>query len=146
MKSKSEAVIYPLFSEHMDRLFKGKDVFCKYVGERLPNITVGAKFMLYLSGGSKQLIGEARIDDIKLMTIDQILERFADRLFINTEELERYRSNRPKEKKLLVLLLSNIKKFNTPLTSPKVVTMAGCTLSKGEYKKLIKLMPPSNSS
>ncbi|MEM4091326.1 MAG: DUF365 domain-containing protein [Thermoplasmatales archaeon] len=142
MKSKSEAIIYPILPEHADRLFKGKDVFCKYVGERLPSITVGAKFILYLSGGSKQLVGEAKINDIKLMTVDEILKEFADRLFISADELERYRDNRPKEKKLLVLLLSGIKKFSAPLTSPKVVTMAGCTLTKNEYKKLIKLMPP----
>ena len=140
MKRSNEAVIYPILPQHVDRLFRGKDVFCKYVGRKAPNIAAGGRLIFYRSGGTRQLVGEAKIKDVRLMTPDLILGEFRDRLFITADELEQYRlrGDRPTERKLLVLLLSEIKKYRTPLKAPKVVTMAGCVLSRAEYGRLMK--------
>jgi hypothetical protein len=66
------------------------------------------------------------------------VKEFGDGLFITPAELDKYRMDRPKSKKLLVLHLSQIRRYETPLKSPKVVTMAGCTLSKDQYRKLMR--------
>jgi hypothetical protein len=136
MEQTAAAVIYPILPHHLRRLYEGKDVFCKYAGKGRPNVAAGSKLIFYLSGGAKQLVGEAIIREVLFMTPDEILRRFGGRLFITAEELDRYRGDRPKDRKLLVLVLSNIMPYEKPLKPPKVVTMAGCVLSEDEYRKL----------
>jgi hypothetical protein len=138
------AIVYPLLPEHIERLLKGKNIFCKYVGERPPNVTVGGKLIFYQSGGEKHLVGEAIIDRIEFMTPESIVKEFRDRLFITPDELDKYRGDRPESKKLLVLFLSQVRKYKTPLKPPKVVTMAGCTLSKVQYRKLMRRLMVSD--
>jgi hypothetical protein len=136
LKLQNKAVVYPLLPEHIERLLKGKDVFCKYVGEKPPSVSVGGKLIFYQSGGGKCLVGEATIDRIEFMTPDTIMKEFRDRLFITPDELNKYRGDRPESKMLLVLLLSQVRRYETPVKPPKVVTMAGCTLSRDQYRKL----------
>jgi hypothetical protein len=136
--AKNAAVVYPLLPEHIERIFNGKDVFCKYVGEKHVNINVGNKLIFYQSGSGKHLVGEATIDWIGYMPPDAIIEEFGDRLFITPDELDKYRGNRSKSEKLLVLVLSNIRRYEKPLKPPKTVTMAGCLLSRDQYKRLMR--------
>jgi hypothetical protein len=51
MRQPSTAVIYPILPEHIKRLYEGKNVFCKYVGERPLNIPIGGKLIFYQSWG-----------------------------------------------------------------------------------------------
>jgi len=139
MEERKMAVIYPLLPEHIERIFRGKDVFCKYVGKGAPSIKEGSKLIFYASGSRFEALGEATIKTIEFLTPEEIITKYENRLFITKEELDNYRNqrNRPPEKKLMVLSLSNIKKYDRPRKTSKTVTMAGQTLSKTEYKKLL---------
>ncbi len=138
MRESKEAVIYPLLPKHIERIFKGKDVFCKYIGRGTPSINQGSKLLFYASGSRFEILGEATISNIEFLTPEETIKKYEERLFISKEELDNYRNqrDRPSEKKLMVLTLSNIKKYDSPLRTAKTVTMAGQTLSKTEYKKL----------
>lgn len=54
-------------------------------------------------------------------------------------KLENYRKQRDRslDKELLVLELSNVRRYDKPHRILKAVTMAGQTLTKTEYKKLL---------
>lgn len=131
-----EAVIFPLLSEHIQRLFDGKDVFCKYVGVGKPRISIGNHILLYASG-KHAILGEATILGIQYLSPMEIIQKYESRLFVNKSELEAHRlsRNRSPEKKLLVLILSNVSRYDAPLIPLKNITMAGLTLSRQEFKK-----------
>lgn len=139
MKEHREVVIYPLLREHIERIFQGKDVFCKYVGRGIPSIEVEDKLLFYASGSRGEVLGEATIKAIEFFTPEEIISKYEDRLFVTKNELDDYRRrrNRPLDKKLMVLSLSNITRYEKPFRTLKSLTMAGQTLSKTEYKKLL---------
>jgi hypothetical protein len=138
MKERKVAVIYPLLHEHIERIFQGKDIFCKYVGKGIPRIGFGSKLLFYVSGSRSEIVGEATIEAVEFLTPDEIIARYENRLFITKEELDNYRKlrDRPPDRKLIVLSLSKIRKYDRPRRMPKVVTMAGRTLSKDEYRQI----------
>jgi len=139
MEEHKAAVIYPLLPQHIERIFQGKDVFCKYVGKGTPSIKEGSKLLYYASGSQFEILGEATIKTIEFITPKEIITKYEKRLFITREELDNYRRlrSRPLEKKLMVLSLSNIKKYDKPRKTSKAVTMVGQTLSKTEYKEML---------
>ena len=132
-------LIYPILPEHIERIFQGKDVFCKYIGKGTPRLKVGSKLLFYASRNQYEVLGDAIIIAIESLMPDKIIFKYEDRLFITKEELDNYRiqRDRPADRKLMVLILSNIKKYDRPHRMLKRVSMAGQTLSKEEYKKLL---------
>lgn len=139
MKESKEATIYPLLPEHIERMFRGKDVFCKYTGRGNPRIKEGSKLLFYASGSRFEICGEATIRTIEFLTPEETVGKYEKRLFITREELDNYRNqrDRPPEKKLMVLGLFGVKRYDKPRRTLKAVTMAGQTLSKSEYKELL---------
>ena len=138
MKEPKYGIIYPLLPNHIKRILGGKDVFCKYVGRGVPNIQKGSKLLFYESGGTFLLQGEAIVKQVEFLSPESIVSKYSSRLFISTRELQAYRANRPKERTLLVLSLTNATKFSKPIQLDKYITMAGQTLNKEEYKGILK--------
>ena len=139
MERHNAAMIYPLLPEHIERIFEGRDVFCKYVGKGRPRIGEGSKLLFYALGGRFEVLGEAIVQVIEFLTPKEAATKYEGRLFIANEELEDYRKKegRPPGKKLLVLRLTNVKKYDKPHKLSKTVTMAGQTLTETEYRKLL---------
>lgn len=138
LKEPKYAVIYPLLSEHIDRLLRGRDIFCKYVGNKRPNLIEGSKVIFYASRGEFELSGEAVIRRIEFLSPSEIELKYRDRLFITSDELQAYRGQRPPEWKLVVLTLGRTRKYSKPIRMDKYVTMAGQTLTKEGYDRLIR--------
>ena len=139
MERHKEATIYPLLPKHIERIFEGRDVFCKYVGKGRPRIGEGSKILFYASGGRFEVLGEAIVQVIEFLTPKEAAAKYEERLFITNEELENYRKQRgrPPGKKLLVLRLTNVIRYDKPHKLSKAVTMAGQTLTDIEYRKLL---------
>lgn len=131
------AMIYPLLKEHIERIFAGKDVFCKYTGRNF-RIGAGTKILFYASQGSQQVLGEAKVKSVEYLTPDETAKKYESRLFITKDELEKYRGLRPKEAKILVLQLEGIRKYIQPKVSEKIVTMSGQQLSEIDYRNFMK--------
>jgi hypothetical protein len=131
------AMIYPLLRGHINRIFQGKDVFCKYTGQRTFRINSGTKILFYASGSGRQILGEGLVDSREQLTPDELLGKYANRVFISRDELEKYRGERSRDLKLLVLRLRDIRKFDYPKVLSVHMTMTGMQLSKGQYEGLM---------
>ena len=138
MKEPKFAVIFPFSRDHIERILKGRDVICKYIGERNPRLAPGSRVVFYASGGGYELLGTAVIKDMALLGPDEIVAKYGDRLFISRFELDDYRGGRSFERKLLVMELSKVRKFPRPIKLKTYVTMAGQTLDRTQYAQLVQ--------
>ena len=136
-------IIFPFLPRHAERLLDGgKDVFAKYLARaNLAGLKVGNRILFYVSGGSRQIVGEARIGQIEFLTPDQLLEKYEDRLFITREELRQYTTKQPgrtSSKPLFVAILNSMKKYAMPVVRQMPITMAGINLTKDVYRSIIR--------
>jgi len=136
-------VLFPAPAKYAPRILEeGKDVFVKYLARgNMAGLKLGNKIVFYASGGSRQIVGEARIGQIEFLTPDQVLEKYEDRLFITREELRQYTARQPgrtSSKLLFVALLKTIKKYATPVRCEIPITMAGMTLTKDSYRSITR--------
>lgn len=136
MKEAKYAVIYPILGKHAKRILGGKGVFCKYVGRGVPSIVTGSKILFYVSHSNFEIVGEGRISKLEFLVPSEILTKYRGKLFLSRKELSEYQRNRPQDRKLLVAVLTGIRKFTTPIISPHPVTMAGETLTQEQYENL----------
>ncbi|MGA2625738.1 MAG: DUF365 domain-containing protein [Candidatus Bathyarchaeia archaeon] len=132
-------VIYPLTQDHIERFFRGKTVFVKFLSRGIvpPGLRRGSKLLFYMTGGSKEVLGEARIMDIASATSQDVLENYRDRLFLTATELEDYVGER-RHKPMLVLTISDVKRYRPPRILSKYITMAGQNVTKQWYENLMK--------
>jgi len=132
-------MIYPLLPEHIERIFQGKKIFCKYTGKGTPKLHIGNKLLFYASGGIYEIRGEGTITDVEFLTIEEILEKYKEHLFITPSELVSYSKKweRPENRKLLVLTLKSVKRYPKPVKVSKSVTMTGLGLNKRFYQKIL---------
>lgn len=130
-------IIFPILQEHVQRFFKDKKrVFVKFFGRSAPvGLHLGSKLFFYESGGRREIVGEARIREIGLGTPDDVLSKFGDKLFLSKDELDSYVGDR-RTKKILILSLDDVKKYTTPLTLQKPVTMMGQYMTRAMYRAL----------
>jgi len=131
-------VIFPILPEHSQRLFEGrKSVFVKYSArESLPRrLQSGSKLFLYQSRSNRGIVGEARIVEIVSATLEEVLVRFGDDVFLTRTELENYSGNR-KGKRMLVLVLEGTRRYASPLKLGKSITMAGQYMTKKMLREL----------
>jgi hypothetical protein len=140
--SEINAVIFPIPTELVDRLFRGNTkVFVKYVAHNTTRLAPKHKVIFYASHGSKKLIGEGTIEKVEFLTPQKVLEKYKDQLFLNEAELDAYVKRSPSRsssKEMLTLVLKKLKKFPKPIDYNKPITMAGQYLSAEEYSSLIK--------
>jgi len=129
-------IIFPVLPEHLRRFFEGKKrVFVKFVGNVPLWLQSGSKLFFYESRSDKEVVGEARIVEIGAGTVEEVLAEYGEDLFPTRIELEEYAGDR-KAKRMLVLVLGDVKKYAIPLRLDKSVTMAGQYMTKSMYDDL----------
>jgi len=136
-------VIYPVPKKFVDRLMvKNRTVFVKYLGGRAtnPKIFPNHKLVFYASHDAKELVGEAKIKSVELLTPIEVLDKYGNRVFLDKVELMNYATQRGRtlSKKLLVLTLCAIKPYSPPIKWTESMTMAGKYLREQEYRELVK--------
>lgn len=131
------AVIYPVLPNQVERVFDGKDVFCKYTGQRNVGVGEGTKILFYASRSGRKVFGEGTVSKTEFLTPDETISQYGTRLFITSKELDDYRGARSKDKKLLVITLDKIRRYKEPIILEKYVTMAGQRLAKEQYASLM---------
>ena len=142
MRGKSDkpiGIIYPLPPYLINRFFKdNKSVFVKYPTHETisPKLRSCEKLIFYKSRSDWELVGEARIEEVYLMTAQEALCKFKEELFLSEEELEAYVKSRT-SKKLLVFKLSEARAYKRPIKLDHYVTMGGEYLFGKDYKKMI---------
>ena len=131
-------IIFPILPNHVKRFFEGrKRVFVKFFGAGvLPKeLQCGSRLFFYKSRNNKEVVGEARIVEVCSGTVEEVLTRFGDGLFLTRTELEEYAGNR-RTKQMLALVLEEPKRYEVPTRLDKSVTMAGLYMTKTMLKKL----------
>jgi hypothetical protein len=136
-------IIYPIPLQFVDRIFVDqRNVFVKYLPHStLVGITPRNRVLFYASHGQKEIIGEATIKAMELLTPMEALEKHGDKIFLNRNELMSYMLQQPSRstsKKLLVLVLSKLRKYPKGINYKKHITMAGEYLTEEAYNSLIK--------
>jgi hypothetical protein len=129
------AVVFPILPKHIERIFKGRDVFIKYTRESNLRIGRGTKILFYGSRTGHKIFCEGTVRAIEFLSPDELVTKYADRLFISAEELESCRAAR--SSKPLVMHLQNKVKYNNPIILRRNLTMAGLTLTEEGYNRLI---------
>ena len=135
-------VVYPVPVQYIDRLFdEDRNVFVKYV--RSPSIKVNPrdKVLIYASQGSKEVVGEGIIDALYFKTPEEVLKKYGDKLFLTRDELYDYarsQPTRPLTKKMLVLVLSGLRKYSDAIKYPRPMTMAGEYITREKYESLVE--------
>jgi hypothetical protein len=131
-------IIFPVLPHHLPRFFENhKTVFVKFVGRHSLSgqIHRGSKLFFYESMGNKEVVGEARIVEVSTGTMDEVLARHGDELFLTRTELEQYAGNR-RAQRMLVLVLQDVKKYKVHFRLGKGLTMAGQYMTKAMYLRL----------
>jgi hypothetical protein len=134
-------VIFPVPKEFVDRLLVDKrNIFVKYVPRTASvQITPKQKLLFYASHGSKEIVGEGLIEAIQFLTPNEVLEKYGHKVFLNKDELTSYtrrQPNRDSSKKMLVLVLSKLRKYSYPKKFYRSITMVGQYLTEKEYQEL----------
>ena len=140
--SEIAGIIFPIPKQFIDRLLVEKrNVLVKYtIRNGLSRLSIKNKVLFYVSQSSKEIMGEGIIQEIHFLTPTQALQEYDKKLFLNDDELEDYihsQPNRDHSKQMLVLVLSNIEKYEKPKKFAKPITMAGLYFTKKEYKELL---------
>lgn len=84
------AIIYPILREHIEHLLGGYHVFCKYTGQRNPNIGPGTKILFYGSGTGHKIFGEGTVESIEFLSPEDLIKKYGSQLFISATDLEKY--------------------------------------------------------
>jgi len=74
------------------------------------------------------------------LTPDEAVEKYGNKLFLDPNELTAYTLRQPRRefsKKMLVLVLSRLKRYSKPKKFKRPITMAGQYLTKKEYTELL---------
>lgn len=130
-------VIFPVPTQFIDRFFKNnKNVFVKCVRGEYARLKESDKFIFYESYGKKKLVGEGIINKIEYLTAKEILDKYKDNLFLDTYELYNYVGDR-QHKKLLTIVIVNMKKYVKTIQFSKRITMGGQYITKKEYQNIL---------
>lgn len=138
------SIVFPVPANLVDRLLsETKDVFVKYTGGRstILSLTRGSKIVFYASRGKREIVGEGIVREIEYLTPDEAVDKYGKRLFLSKKELSRYvrnRLTRDSSKKMLVVVLSHVKKYREGIHYPRPMTMSGKYLRSEEYAALMK--------
>jgi hypothetical protein len=132
-------IIYPLPLHWIDRFLRDKKrVFVKPPSHNKTSRLFGCrKLMFYASEGEGGIVGEARIDEISLKSVDGVLREFRDELFLSEEELRSYLGSED-EKRVLVFVISKPVRYPHPVKLDPPLTTTGEYLSAEEYRRRIR--------
>ncbi len=132
-------VIYPLPANLASRILQNrKSVFVKYPTHEIisPKLASCKKLVLYISHSNKEIAGVADIISINLMSPAEVVAKYCGSLFLTLEELRAYSKGR-ENKRMIVLVLDKIKRYQEPKHWMHGMTMAGEYISKEQYDSLI---------
>jgi len=120
-------ISFPILPKHVERILEMENVvFIKFTPhESLPkHLKAGMNLYFYESHANKEIVGEAKISVIELMPAIEVQEKYSDELFITDGDFREYIKGR-EEKKILVLVLSEIKSYTKPIAFEKPINMGG---------------------
>lgn len=133
------AVIYPIPKTYTSGLFESSRlVYLKYTPHEVisDNLKRCKKLLFYESKGEKKVVGEGEIEKIELLSLEEVLRKYEEELFLNKKELYSYADGR--EKKPLVFKLKNTQRFEEEIKLKNPITMGGKQLTKEEYNQLLE--------
>lgn len=94
----------------------------------------------YQSGSNKTIVGEATIEHIEYLDMDQVFKKYSIRLLTTEDELRDYSKGR-EEKRALVLKLINLTKYEKKIKLSVPITMAGLYLTEKRKSTLFTDIP-----
>lgn len=112
-------IIYPLIPEHARRFLEDKKtVFVKFVSRGSTPRRLGprSRLFFYVSGGTREIVGEAKIVSMAMADPPDIMAEYATQLFLTSDELDEYIGER-RTKAMLVLVLTNVKKYHLAIAN-----------------------------
>lgn len=130
-----EGIIFPLYANIIDRAVKeDKDVFVKFSSRKVES---GMTLYLYETGegGSRKIVGKARVKDTYRKTPSEVEENFSNRIFQSEEDFEEYVRGR-RNKDMLVVETEDFERLDEPVETSEMITVAGLYLNKSKQKKL----------
>ena len=134
--------IFPVPPGLVERLLvENRNVFVKYLARNGVKIAPKYKVLFYMSHSSKEIVGEGQIEEIQFLTPDEVLVKYGTKVFLNRGELTKYMLRQPKRnasKKMLVLVLSKLKRYTKPIRYKQPISMAGQYLWEEDYLELLK--------
>jgi hypothetical protein len=139
-----EGVIYPLPKIIVERINENKNIFVKYLARPpkkkglLTKLKVGDTLFVYQSGSEKEIVINALIKKIEFLLIEEVIHSYKNKTIADENELRRYSKGR-ESKPLLVLHLTNIKRYDSPLKVNVPITMAGRYITTENKNKLLNL-------
>lgn len=98
-----------------------------------------SKILFYASHASKKIVGEGVIDTIEFLAPNEVFEKYGHKVFLNKDELTEYtvrQPNRDCSKKMLVLVLSKLRKYSEPKKFNGKISMVGQYLTLRQYREL----------
>jgi len=134
-------IIYPIMQNNFDLLLERKNpVYVKYIthvkSKHPTRLNPGHFLLLYLSRKDKEIIGYARIENIRFLKPNEIKQHYVNRIQMDKEEFNGYILDR-NEKQLICLELEKIIKKQIPVKVDNPITMAGKYVDTIELKSLL---------
>ena len=135
-------VVYALPHNMIERFFRGKSVFVKFVGGHVPTtrLVPGHQLYFYESHAIKSLVGEATIEKVEFLPSLEVIKEYSEQLFLTPVEVRQYvrRRDRDESKQLLVLHLNKIRRYDKPVAFPEPMTMAGRYMTEKLHDKVFQ--------
>jgi len=100
------------------------------------NLKSCEKLIFYESRGRKKLIGEGNIEKIELLSLDEVVRKYKDDVFLSREELRSYSNGRTK--KPVVFSLKKLKEYDNDVKVDFPITMCGKYITKLEYHNILE--------
>ena len=143
-------IVLPFLPSQIERVLNGsKHVILKFITQvpkkpHLFRLKKGMKVVFYFRASDRKLGGEATIVSLEFLLPQATASRYKGDRFISKHELQEYVSSRPgrTSKPLLVLRLSQPKRYPAGTTYPRNVTMAGEYLTEPFYRSSASAQVP----
>ncbi|WP_461864834.1 ASCH domain-containing protein [Thermococcus sp.] len=137
-------VTFPIPKWFLSRILEeGKTVFVKPSTLRLKP---GMKLVFYASREDQGWHGEAEIESVEhFTTVEDIIKKYKDELFLTPKELRKYERNRAKwhsrgrrPRPWMVVKLKNIRKYPKVVKPKRFIAVSGRYIKEDEYREILK--------
>tara|TARA_Y100000310_G_C20680871_1_gene815855 strand:- start:2264 stop:2677 length:414 start_codon:yes stop_codon:yes gene_type:complete len=137
MSNEILGVVFPLSPEQVNNLFKGHNIFIKFaqLKNKKNKLTECNRFFIYQTKSNKEIIGEATISKVEFLNFKEISKKYSFNEICNIEnEFMDYIEGR-EHAKMLVMVLSNPKKYKNPIKLKKRLSLSYIYLKKELIKE-----------
>lgn len=146
MKTQENVVgaTFPVPKPLLDRILDGgKTVFVK---PSTLKVRPGMKLVFYASREDQGWHGEAEIESVEHFTsVEEIIRRYKDDLFLTPEELRKYERDRAKwhscgrrPRPWMVIKLKNIRKYPKVVKPKRFIAVSGRYIKEDEYREILR--------